>query len=286
MRHAKGSAVSHQLANVLDAPTYWGAPESSPPERPTRKRFLARSLKVDESHEHPAVRPCNGTLSFASPWTPVVTYAWDAHALPSAIFTAYQPDVVLISGDSVILCEFKVRSFEPSAWTGLMEAAPAAVPASPASDPTPESAAIASEVRDLSGLSAEKLGDIFPIERESYQRWISGKNTPSEGNLERLLALRHYFRAVADRVDTPKAWLLSPLAEGVMSSSPYDLLRAGDLSAAWDAISRLPSRAKRYTRRASDGSEVVVIEGSVRGRNAPTGAEELDDYDDWLSEDE
>jgi hypothetical protein len=193
--------------------------------------------------------------------------------------------MILINGDSVILCEFKV-SGEPSVWSGLMEAAPEADPESLAVDPTPESAAIASEVRDLSGLSAEKLGDIFPIERESYQRWISGKNTPSEGNLERLLALRHYFRAVADRVDTPKTWLLSPLAQGVMSSSPYDLLRSGNFSSAWDALSTLPSRAKRHTRRASDGSEAVVIEGSVRGRNAPTTADELDDYDDWLSEDE
>lgn len=215
-----------------------------------------------------------------------MTYAWDAHALPPAIFTGYQPDMILINGDSVILCEFKIRQLESSAWTGLMGPTLVADPVPLAADPTPESAAVASEVRDLSGLSAEKLGDIFPIERESYQRWISGKNTPSEGNLERLLALRHYFRAVADRVDTPKAWLLSPLAEGVMSSSPYDLLRSGNLSSAWDALSTLPSRAKRHTRRASDGSEAIVIEGSARGRNAPTTADESDDYDDWLSEDE
>ena len=275
-----------RLAEVVNAPAYWGAPKSASPERPTPARRLAWSLKVDEHQEHPAVRPCSGTLSFASPWTPVVTYAWDAHALPPAIFTGYQPDMILINGDSVVLCEFKVRQFEPSAWTGLVGAALAADPAPLPADPRPESAAIASEVRDLSGLSAEKLGDIFPIERESYQRWISGKNTPSEGNLERLLALRHYLRAVADRVDSPRAWLLSPLAEGTMSSSPYDLLRSGNLSSAWDALSTLPSRADRHTRRASDGSEAVVIEGSVRGRNAPTTADELDDYDDWLSEDE
>jgi hypothetical protein len=194
--------------------------------------------------------------------------------------------MILINGDSVVLCEFKAPQLEPSAWTGLVGAALAASPAPLATDPAPESAAVASEVRDLSGLSAEKLGEIFPIERESYQRWISGKNTPSEGNLERLLALRHYFRAVADRVDSPKAWLLSPLVEGAMSTSPYDLLRSGNLSSAWEALSTLPSRIERHTRRASDGSEAVVIEDSVRGRNAPTTADELDDYDDWLSEDE
>lgn len=274
------------LAEVVDAPSYWGAPKSSSLERPTRARRLAWSLKVDEHQEHPAVRPCGGTLSFASPWTPVVTYAWDAHALPPATLTSYQPDMILINGDSVVLCEFKVGQFEPSAWTGLVGTALAAGLGPLTADPAPKSAVVASEVRDLSGLSAEKLGDIFPIERESYQRWISGKNTPSEGNLERLLALRHYFRAVADRVDSPKAWLLSPLVEGVMSSSPYDLLRSGNFSSAWDALSTLQSRAERHTRRASDGSEAVVIEGSVRGGNAPTSADELDDYDDWLSEDE
>lgn len=275
-----------RLAEIVDTPVYWGAPKSSSSDRPAGRRRLAWSLKVDEHQEHPALRPCSGTLSFASPWTPVATYAWDANALPPAIYTGYQPDMILINGDSVILCEFKLPQFKPSTWTDLVGAALAADPAPLTADPTPESAAVASEVRDLSGLSAEKLGDIFPIERESYQRWISGKNTPSEANLERLLALRHYFRAVADRVESPKAWLLSPLVEGAMSGSPYDLLRAGNLSSAWEALSTLPSRVERHTRRASDGSEAVVIEGSVRGRNAPTTADELDDYDDWLSEDE
>ena len=101
--------------------------------------------------------------------------------------------MILINGDSVVLYEFKVRQFKPSAWTGLVGATLAADPAPLTAYLTPESAAVASDVRDLSGLSAGKLGDIFPIERESYQRWISGKNTPSEGNLERLLALRHLF---------------------------------------------------------------------------------------------
>lgn len=277
--------MGHLTADVLDAPRTWASLKSAAPDWSPRRRHLLRSLTIDE---RPVVCPSNGTFSFVSPWTPVTTYVVDSHALPSSIFTAtYQPDLVVLSGGSVILCEFKVGTPHMSGWTGVIEAAPVADPGLPAEDPVmPESAAIAREVRDLSGLSAEKLGEIFPIERESYQRWISGKNTPSEGNLERLLALRHFFRTVADRVESPKAWLLTPLAEGVMSGSPYDLLRAGDFSSSWDAISRLPSTAKRYSRRARDGSELTVIEGSLRGRNLPTSAEELDDYDDWLSEDE
>src|SRR5206468_424785 len=100
---------------------------------------------------------------------------------------------------SVILCEVKLGTPDVLGLTGVVEAAPLAEPGITEDSPAiPESAAVAREVRDLSGLSAEKLGDIFPIERESYQRWISGKNIPSEGNFERLLALRHFLRAVAD----------------------------------------------------------------------------------------
>jgi hypothetical protein len=149
----------------------------------------------------------------------------------------------------------------------------------------PESASVAREVRDLSGLSAGKLGDLFPVERESFQRWMSGKLTPSSANLERLLALRHFLRALADRVDDRKSWLLSPLTEGAASPTAYEVLKTGNLRTLWDAIVDLPSTARRRPREITGEGTVTVVDGSLRGRDHRTSEEELDDYDELFDGD-
>lgn len=148
----------------------------------------------------------------------------------------------------------------------------------------PASASVAREVRDLSGLSAGKLGDLFPVERESFQRWMSGKLTPSSANLERLLALRHFLRALADRVEDRKSWLLSPLTEGAASPTAYELLKTGNLRTLWDSIVNLPSSAKRQPREIPGEGTVTAVVGSLRGRDHRTSEEELDDYDELFDE--
>lgn len=158
------------------------------------------------------------------------------------------------------------------------------VPALPApTELLPESAVIAREIRDLSGLSARQLGAVFPVARENFQRWTTG-TPPSEANLERLLGLRHFFRAVADRVDAPKNWMLSPISAVADSPTPYSLLVHGDLTTPWDALAELSSRASAKVVYDSEGNRGLRIGGSTRGRSISTPEEEMDDYSEWLDD--
>ena len=180
-------------------------------------------------------------------------------------------DIVARTDEGVVIYELKVGTLPLDVWSDPRAA-------------LPESAIVAAEVRDLSGLSAAKLGKLFPVERETYQRWMAGKMIPSSANLERLLALRHFLRELAHRVQSPKSWLLSPLHSG-SSPTAYEALRRGNLADLWDAIADLPSAAFRYTREAADRGTITVIEGSLRGRDYRTSDEELDGYAELLDDD-
>lgn len=144
-------------------------------------------------------------------------------------------------------------------------------------------AILADEVRQLSGLSTQALGAIFPVVRESYQRWVSGRTTPSEGDLRRLLALRELFHHLRDRVPNVRNWLFTPIQPGV---TPYDLLKEGRISEVWDEAIRL-NRQTLSTARNREGEFSGVLEGGVRGRwkNAALTLEDADDLSDWDDED-
>lgn len=153
-----------------------------------------------------------------------------------------------------------------------------------ATPPAPATADLAREVRDLSGLSAARLAELFPVERETYQRWITG-SPPSSANEERLLAIRHFLRELTHRVSNVRTWLLAPLVDGADSPSAFEVLKGGRLAELWDAIADLPSTAGRQTYVASDGSTLTELQGSRRGRDLRTPEEELDDYAEWLGDD-
>jgi len=215
-----------------------------------------------------------GTLAVRNTWIPQATYLFGV--VREQLEQTYRaPDIYWIDNDITCvkvvsprvatLVDTMLVSDEPhagDAWVTEISSEPVEVG-------LPESAAVAREVRELSGLSAAKLGDVFPVQREIFQRWIAG-SPPSAANLERLLALRHFLRALADRVQDPKTWLLSPLKEDAASPTAYDLLKAGNLAALWDAIVALPSKPKRYTREIPGEGTVTVVEGSLRGRDYRT----------------
>lgn len=227
-----------------------------------------------------------GTLAVRNTWIPQATYLFEV--VKEQLEQTYRtPDIYWIDDD--ITC---VKVVSPRVVTDTMLARdePHARDASvtdtlsePMEVGLPESAAVAREVRELSGLSAVKLGDVFPVQREIFQRWIAG-SPPSAANLERLLALRHFLRALADRVQDPKTWLLSPLKEDAASPTAYDLLKVGNLAVLWDAILALPSKPRRYTREIPGEGVVTVVEGSLRGRDYRTSEEELDDYAELFDE--
>jgi transcriptional regulator with XRE-family HTH domain len=250
----------------------WGVRKPSRWESFGKPRCLLESVETGAGEI--LLHPSGGTIT-ASHWVPISVYALGLGAIKTRASRNYDADVVIRTDEGLVICQFKFS-------------VPPTFPVADAEEetPLPESALVAKEVRNLSGLSAERLGEIFPVERESYQRWISGRTVPSPANLERLLALRHFLRELPNRVPEPKSWLLSPLGEGTASPTPHQLLKAGNLAELWNALADLPSSAPRYTRQSADGSTLTVTEGSLRGRDLPTSAEELDNYDDWLSEDE
>jgi transcriptional regulator with XRE-family HTH domain len=217
-----------------------------------------------------------GTVT-ASAWVPVATQMLVLEVAATLVRHAYRVvDFVFETKQGFLVGEVKLDNI------GLTVGA-----VSDAPKPTlPESALIAREVRDVSGLSAQKLGEIFPVERESYQRWMSGKTVPSADNLERLLALRHFFSELSNRIADAKTWLFAPFAEEGASGSRFDALKAGKLTALWESIADLPSKKPRHTREMDDGTVLTVTEGALRGRDIRTSPEELDNYEEWLSEDE
>lgn len=242
-------------------------------ERVVRPR---RTVKEIQIHGGDVLREYSGGTVTASAWVPAMMRVLMLETLPTTLNKDYRAvDFIAQSKHGIVVSEIKIGNVQ---HVGVDVERDSAIP-------LPESALIAREVRDLSGLGAQRLGEIFPVERESYQRWVSGKTQPSPANLERLLALRHFLRELANRVPNPKNWILAPLAEGT-SGTRYEALKAGKLSALWDAIAVLPSGAERYTRKAPDGSILTVTDGSLRGRDIRTSPEELEDYEDWLGEDE
>ena len=201
--------------------------------------------------------------------------AW--RRLDEGLIAAGQPGIVGYISGKLPNAVTAASSDEDVGHAGVIEEAEAALE-------LPPSALVAREVRDLSGLTARQLGDVFPVARENFQRWISGDITPSDDNFERLLSLRHFFRALADRVDDPKVWLLSPLEDSAGEPSAYSLLVHGNLAALWDAVAVLPSRAPTGEFVDSNGDRGVRITTSLRGVEAAMPESELDEYAEWFDE--
>jgi len=267
-------AVAPAVTEVVPKPADWTGFNRSPTEAPPRFSRLLQEIQTGSGEV--LYRSPGGTVTI-NDWVPAAAHVLALETVKLLLLDEYHAVDLSRTSEGVAIYEIKIgRLAETSAEEDDGDPV----------TPLPESALIAREVRDLSGLSAERLGQIFPVERESYQRWVSGKTTPSAANLERLLALRHFLRELANRVQTPKSWLLTPLSEGTSSGTPYEALKRGNLADLWDALAGLPSRARRYTREAADGTTLTVTEGSLRGRDIRTTPEELDDYDDWLGEDE
>lgn len=207
-----------------------------------------------------------------------------------------QPDLVVSEIDHVLLIQVKRRVrdaaaemlakaslLEPSSWVDAR--VQGAVSEQTEAGPPSASSQAAHELRELSGLSARQLGEIFPVARESFQRWVSGDLSPSAENLQRLMALRHFLRALADRVPDARAWLLTPLPGTQGNETPLDRLARGDMAQLWRAIADFPSRSSPEAVIDAEGDRGVVVRSSLRGTDAPTPEDELDGYDEWFDDD-
>ncbi|MBA2311202.1 MAG: hypothetical protein H0V97_00160 [Actinobacteria bacterium] len=199
---------------------------------------------------------------------------WQA---PTAVLSSFTQDVydtvdaILDSSNAVwrTLID-RAQGVDSRMGEATEEASP--LPGSPAD--------VAREVRELSGLTSEAVGDIFPVARESYQRWISGRSTPAAADVRRLLALRHLLRDLKDRVPDVRSWLLSPVDQG-SALTPYDLLKQARIGVVWDLGVEIPSQKLSRTYR-RDGEVVLRVERSTRANSRRTRlqAEDLDDLSD------
>lgn len=86
----------------------------------------------------------------------------------------------------------------------------------------------AEELRQLTGLTVDRLADLAGVSRQSYHSWLRGNPIASERE-ERVLRLTSLVQAASaqhGRGDTLRHWLLSPVVG--TTRSPFDLLIDGD----------------------------------------------------------
>lgn len=145
-------------------------------------------------------------------------------------------------------------------------------------DPVPLSADVARTIREVSGLGAERLGDLFPVARETFQRWTSGAGIPSTANLERLLLLRRLLLDIASRTNDVRGWLLTPIDERDDHKSPFALLKEGRVTEAWHSA-RLAGSPRFEKYRDGDGNVAHRALGNIAGR-LEADLHEPDDFEE------
>lgn len=113
---------------------------------------------------------------------------------------------------------------------------PAAVNADPVDDPVVEPLApdapvsdVATRIAALSGLSDDRLAELFKVERETFCRWRTGALTnPRIGNRRRLGLLLSLLEELARRHINIKDWLLNVAIVDELTA--YELLERGRIS--------------------------------------------------------
>lgn len=85
------------------------------------------------------------------------------------------------------------------------------------------------QLRDVSGLDAERLRTVFGVSRAAYSRWASGEATPRPEHQEKLLRILSIAEELNKRLGSPEAvadWLLKPIS--FLGKRPLDLLAEDD----------------------------------------------------------
>lgn len=155
--------------------------------------------------------------------------------------------------------------FVTHGWTSPAVAVPEVVE-DDTSPPSGSFAEMAMQVKERAGLSDEQLGRIFPVTREQFQRWRTGRaERPSPAHIRRMASLRDMIADAETRVDSVRDWLLIPSDE----VSPYDLLCQARFEEAWNRLARRPSVLKPEVRLSEDGAWEQVPRVAVRSSMDP-----------------
>ncbi|MGB8932433.1 MAG: hypothetical protein WCC48_14415, partial [Anaeromyxobacteraceae bacterium] len=84
----------------------------------------------------------------------------------------------------------------------------------------------AEELRALTGLTAQRLAELFGVSRTAYYKWMEGA-TPRDARYDHLLQVLSQVRDASARVGGVEdfaAWLRTPVSPG--GKTPLDYLRA------------------------------------------------------------
>lgn len=94
--------------------------------------------------------------------------------------------------------------------------------------PNANSASVQAEhLREISGLTMERLADIFDVSRTTYHKWINGYPL-RDTHREHLLEILPLMEEAAQRLGTPNAtstWLLTPVSPGGKKPVEYLAVR-------------------------------------------------------------
>jgi hypothetical protein len=137
----------------------------------------------------------------------------------------------------------------------------------------------ARDLRDMSGLSADAIGRMFPVARETVQRWISGTSEPSPPNKGRIKALRATLHDMSELVDDVREFLFGPIRGAVEGETVYDWLCQGRLSDVQRLVASLPDARHYDTYLNSEGERVVRVTGAIHQGNEPSPDYEYEDFD-------
>jgi len=142
----------------------------------------------------------------------------------------------------------------------------------------PPSCHMVRNLRDTAGLSADAIGRMFPVARETVQRWISGTSEPSPANARRITALHALFRDASDHVTNLSAFLQTPV-EGEAGETPYALLCKGRLAEVHRILASMPSARRFTTHLNEEGEHVVRVAGPIHQSNDSSSEDEYEDFD-------
>jgi hypothetical protein len=249
--------------DVLGLPTGTRPEESTLPHVRVKSGAALHSLRGSFGYVQRALEPSLGTIS-PNPWIADEGIALDLRMIPAPI----SPDSEVV----LVVVPSRPRSADVSFVDWLDKVRETSTPAGEGP------AALAWSIRSMSGLSASALSKVFPVARETYQRWISGTARPSEENLRRLHQLSAFI-LVASRISSdPRTLLLMPITSNADGETIYDWLCQGRLTEAWQVLGHMARREPYSPFDDADGNRGVRVSGITRVGLDETPEEEYDDF--------
>lgn len=98
--------------------------------------------------------------------------------------------------------------------------------------------ATAKKLKEISGLTDSQVAALFPVARETFQRWRTGTAPIGQESRGRLNSLFTMIRDLAVRVDSVDEWLFSIDEAGENRPTPYELLRARQYTRVWGLVTQ------------------------------------------------